>query len=73
MNDWLERGNNFRISRGGKVSNEDLCKFVVELVMPLFAFAFKGRYSLKDIVRVIVHACSQRTSSEPLSVDNQLS
>jgi len=62
MSNCLERGNNFRLGRDGKVSDKDLCMFVVELVMPLFAFGFKGRCSLKDIVRVIVHACSQRTS-----------
>jgi hypothetical protein len=30
--------------------------------MPLFSFAFNGEFSLKDMVRVIVHACSQMIS-----------
>ncbi len=30
--------------------------------MPLFSFAFNGEFRLKDMVRVIVHACSQMIS-----------
>ncbi len=30
--------------------------------MPLFSFAFNGEFSLKDMVRVVVHACSQMIS-----------
>lgn len=62
MNNSFEVRN--RLRTGTDISNKEICQFVVNLVMPLFAFAFNGECSLKDIVRVIVHACSQRISIE---------
>ena len=62
MNNRLEIRN--RLRTGIEISDKEICQFVVNLVMPLFAFAFNGECSLKDIVRVIVHACSQRISIE---------
>lgn len=62
MNNRLEIRN--RLNTGIEISDKEICQFVVNLVMPLFAFAFNGECSLKDIVRVIVHACSQRISIE---------
>src|SRR5574342_448980 len=62
MNNSLENRN--RLRSGTEISNKEICQFVVNLVMPLLAFTFNGEYSLKDIVRVIVHACSERISIE---------
>lgn len=62
MNNSFEVRN--RLRTGTEISNKEICQFVVILVMPLFAFTFNGKCSLKDIVRVIVHACSERISVE---------
>ncbi len=44
--------------------DKEISQFVVTLIMPLFAFAFNGEFKLKDMIRVIVHACSQMISIE---------
>jgi hypothetical protein len=62
MNNRFEPKNNLRT--GIEISNKEICQFVVNLVLPLFAFTFNGECSLEDIVRVIVHACSERISIE---------
>lgn len=62
MNNRFEVKN--RLRTGAEISDKEICQFVVNLVMPLFAFAFNGECDLKDIVRVIVHACSQCISIE---------
>jgi hypothetical protein len=53
-----------RLRYGIEITDKEICQFVVTLVMPLFAFNFNSECSLKDIVRVIVHACSERISIE---------
>ncbi len=50
-----------------EITDKEICQFVVNLVMPLFAFAFNGEFKLRDMVRVIVHACSQMISIEQAS------
>jgi len=62
MKNVLESRNSLRSDR--EISDKEICQFVVGLVMPLFAFAFNGKFKLKDMVRVIVHACSQMISIE---------
>lgn len=62
MNNRFETKNNLRT--GIEISDKEICAFVVDLVMPLFAFVFNGECSLKDIVRIIVHACSEKISIE---------
>ena len=53
-----------KTSRKAEISDKEILKFVVNFVMPLFAFAFNGGFSLKDMVRVIVYACSERITIE---------
>ncbi len=65
MNNSFEVKN--RLRTGAEISDKEICQFVVNLVMPLFAFAFNGECDLKDIVRVIVHACSQCISIEQVA------
>ncbi len=62
MNSSFEIRNKLRTEI--EISDKEICQFVVNLVMPLFAFAFKGEFKLKDMIRVIVHACSQMISIE---------
>ncbi len=62
MNNRLENRNRLRTEI--KITDKEICGFVVNLVMPLFSFAFNGDFSLKDMVRVVVHACSQMISIE---------
>ncbi len=62
MNNRLEIRNRLRF--GIEITDKEICQFVVNLVMPLFAFAFNGEFKLKDMIRVIVHACSQMISIE---------
>lgn len=62
MNNRLEIRN--RLRKEVEITDKEICRFVVNLVMPLFSFAFNGEFSLKDMVRVIVHACSQMISIE---------
>lgn len=62
MNNQLEIRNKLRTEV--EITDKEICRFVVNLVMPLFSFAFNGEFSLKDMVRVIVHACSQMISIE---------
>ncbi len=56
MKNCIETKNSLRSGR--QISDRDICEFVINLVMPLFAFAFNGEFKLKDIT-IIVHACSQ--------------
>ncbi len=49
---------------GIEITDKEISQFVVALIMPLFAFAFNGEFKLKDMIRVIVHACSQMISIE---------
>jgi len=53
-----------KLRTGIEISDKEISKFVVTLIMPLFAFAFNGEFNLKDMIRVIVHACSQMISIE---------
>lgn len=62
MNNSFETRNKLRT--GIEISDKEISQFVVTLITPLFAFAFNGEFSLKDMVRVIVHACSQMISIE---------
>jgi large-conductance mechanosensitive channel len=62
VNNSFEARNKLRT--GIEISDKEISQFVVTLIMPLFAFAFNGEFSLKDMVRVIVHACSQMISIE---------
>jgi hypothetical protein len=62
VNNSFETRNKLRT--GIEISDKEISQFVVTLIMPLFAFAFNGEFSLKDMVRVIVHACSQMISIE---------
>lgn len=62
MSNSFESRNRLRSKR--QISDKEICQFVVNLVMPLFAFTFDGEFNLKDMVRVIVHACSQMISIE---------
>ncbi len=62
MNNSFETRNKLR--KGIEISDKEISQFVVTLITPLFAFAFNGEFSLKDMVRVIVHACSQMISIE---------
>lgn len=57
-------GNKNRLRSGRKISDKEICEFVVNMVMPLFSFVFNGEFSLKDMARVMVHACSQMISIE---------
>jgi hypothetical protein len=57
VNNSFETRNKLR--KGIEISDKDISQFVVTLITPLFAFVFNGEFSLKDMVRVIVHACSQ--------------
>ncbi len=65
MNNSFETRN--RLRTGKEITDKDVCRFVVNLVMPLFAFAFNGEFKLKDMVRVIVYACSQMISIDQAS------
>lgn len=62
MNNSFETKNKLRT--GIEISDKEICQFVVNLVMPLFEFTFNGEFNLKDMIRVIVHACSQMISIE---------
>ncbi len=62
MNNNFETRN--KLLKGIEISDKEISQFVVTLIMPLFAFAFDGEFSLKDMVRVIVHACSCMISLE---------
>jgi putative transposase len=62
VNNSFENRNKLRT--GIEISDKEISQFVVTLIMPLFVFAFNGEFKLKDMVRVIVHACSQMISIE---------
>ena len=62
MNNSFETRNKLRT--GIEISDKEISQFVVTLITPLFAFAFNGEFNLKDMTRVIVHACSQMISIE---------
>ncbi len=62
MNNSFETRNKLRT--GIEISDKEISQFVVTLITPLFAFAFNGEFKLKDMIRVIVHACSQMISIE---------
>ena len=62
MNNSFKTRNKLRT--GIEISDKEISQFVVTLMMPLFAFAFNGEFNLKDMIRVIVHACSQMISIE---------
>ncbi len=49
MNSSFEVRNKLR--SGKEISDREICWFVVNLVMPLFAFAFNGEFKLK-VIRV---------------------
>ncbi len=38
-----------KLHSGKEISDKEICQFVVNLVMPLFAFVFNGEFKLKDI------------------------
>jgi putative transposase len=53
-----------RLRSGQEISDKEICQFVVDLVMPLFTFSLDSEFKFKNMVRVIVYACSQMIAVE---------